>query len=212
MRQVLLIVAMGALLALGTGAGWCAAAEAPKLGVVDMDRVAGEYRAMQEMNQQFQDFQRDQEQQLRERHVTRMLSEAEQQEFADLSHMAAPTDTREKRLKELEGLSDQREKRLLELRKKENPTAEEAADLKDLNARYEQRMAELAALQAQLQDGRMAKYEELTKVITDNVNNAVKSVAEEQKLAIVLRKDSVMFGGVDITEAVVTKLNAKPTS
>jgi len=213
MRQVVLVVALGAVLAgMATAAGWCAVAAPPKLGVVDMDRVAAEYGQMADLNQQFQDFQRDQEQQLSERHKTRMLTDAERQDFVDLSHMAAPTENRDKRLAELEALSNQREKRLMELRKKEAPTAEEAAELKELTARYEARMADLATLQAQLQESRVTKYQELSKLIGDRVNDAVKTVAEDQKLAMVLRKESVMFGGVDITEAVIAKLNAKPAA
>ncbi len=44
------------------------------------------------------------------------------------------------------------------------------------------------------------------------MNAAVKAVAEAQKLSLVVRKDSVLFGGVDITEAVLEKLNAKPAA
>jgi len=35
-------------------------------------------------------------------------------------------------------------------------------------------------------------------------------VAEEQQLAIVLRKDAVLYGGADITDAVLLKLNGPP--
>ena len=78
MTRVALWVMLGALL-VGMGittAGWAAAA-APSWGVVDMDRVAGEYRGMQELNQQFQDFQREQERDLQEQHKARLLFEEE---------------------------------------------------------------------------------------------------------------------------------------
>jgi outer membrane protein len=184
-----------------------AAAETPRFGVVDMDRVAGEYRQMHELNQQFQDFQRDQERQLQERHKTRLLTEAEGQEYADMSATAAPTDANRKRVQELEALSGTREQRLLELRQKKELTAEEEAEAKQWADLYEKSMTELTSLQAELQASRVAKYEELSKVVADNVTNAVKSVAEEQKLTLVLRKDAVLYGGTDITEAVLTKLN-----
>jgi outer membrane protein len=191
-----------------------AAAEPPQFGVVDMERVADEYRQMRELNQQFQDFQRDQERQLQDKHKTRLLTEAERQEYADLSASAAPTDANKKRVQELEALSGTREQRLLELRQKKERTAEEEAEAAQWGVIYETSMGELQSLQAELQASRLAKFEELSKVVADNVTNAVKSVAQEQKLTLVVRKDAVLYGGADITEAVLTKLNgpaAAPT-
>jgi len=126
---------------------------------------------------------------------------------ANLSATAAPTDANRKRLQELEALSGTREQRLLELRQKKERTADEENEAKQWGALYEKSMTELATLQAELQASRLAKYEELSKVVADNVTNAVKSVAEEQKLTLVVRKDAVLYGGVDITDTVLTKLN-----
>jgi outer membrane protein len=186
---------------------WAGAVEMPKFGLVDMDRVADEYRQMHELNQQFQDFQRDQERQLQEKHKIRLLTEAERQEYADLSATAAPTDANKKRVQELEALSGTREQRLLELRQNKERTAEEEAEAKQWGGLYEKSITDLASLQAELQASRLAKYEELSKVVADNVTKAVQSVAEQQKLTLVLRKDAVLYGGTDITEAVLTKLN-----
>lgn len=213
MKRVFLCLALGAAF-VGSATSMPAWAEAdgPKWGVIDMERVATEYQEMQRLNQEFQGFQRNQELQLQEKHTTRLLTDAEREEFVDLSSMGAPTEARTQRLKELRGLSDEREQRLLELSKNDECTEEEAAERKELDARYEARMAELAALQAEMKASRVTKYEELSKLVADSVDNAIKAAAEEQKLALVLRKDSVMYGGVDITEAVLGKLNAKSDS
>ena len=210
MKRVFLCLALGAAF-VGFARSMPAWAEAdgPKWGVIDMERVAVEYQEMQRLNQEFQDFQRNQEIELQEKHTTRLLTDAERQEFVDLSAMGAPTEARTQRLKELRELSDEREQRLLELGKKDECTEEETAERQELEARYEARMAELAALQAEMKASRVAKYEDLSKLVADGVDNAIKAAAEEQKLALVLRKDSVMYGGVDITEAVLAKLNAK---
>jgi Skp family chaperone for outer membrane proteins len=210
MKRVFLCLALGAaFMGLAMSMPAWAEADVPKWGVIDMERLAIEYQEMQRLNQEFQDFQRGQEIELQEKHTARLLTDAESQEFADLSAMGAPTDVRTQRLTELRGLSDEREQRLLELRKKDECTEEEAAERQELEARYEARMAELAALQAKMKASRVAKYEDLSKLVADSVDNAIKAVAEEQKLTLVLRKDSVMYGGVDITEAVLAKLNAK---
>ena len=210
MTRVLLCLALGAaLLGVATSMPARAEADGPKWGVIDMERVAIEYREMQRLNQEFQDFQRNQEIGLQQKHTTRLLTDAERQEFADLLAMGAPTEARTERLKVLRELSDEREQRLVELRKKDECTEEEGAKREELEARYGARMAELAALQEEMKASRVGKYEGLSKLVADSVDNALKAVAEEQKLALVLRKDSVMFGGVDITEAVLAKLNAK---
>ncbi len=187
-----------------------AAAETIKFGVLDMDRVGSEYRQMQELNSQFQEFQQQQDQQLREKHITRVLTDAEKQEYTDLTTMGAPTDKTTKRVQELMDLSDTREQRVAELRKKTERSAEEEAELKQWTTLYEQRMSELASFQAELQSNRVAKYQELTKLVEDNVRNAAKSIAEAQKLAFVLRREFVLYGGTDITDAVLLKLNGPP--
>ena len=208
MKNAVIWVAVAALI-IGGGSAACASAAPPppKFGVVDMDRVAAEYRQMQGLNQQFQEFQQRQENQLRERHTARLLTDAESGEYADLLALAAPTDSNKKRQQELATLSDTREQRLTDLRQKQPRTTEEEAEFTQWSSLYQQRMSEMSALQSELQASRVAKYEELSKLIADNVNNAVKSVAEEQHLALVMRKEAVLYGGADITEAVLLKLN-----
>jgi Skp family chaperone for outer membrane proteins len=210
MKRVFVGIALGAaaLAAVTAAPAWSAATEAPKLGVVDMERVAAEYREMQTLNAQFQDFQRDQENELRQSHETLMLSDAERQEYTDKTAMAAPTEATKARLTELVDLSSQREQRLMELRKNAEPNAEEKTEMEDLGKRYEARMAELAQLQADLQASRTAKYGELSQLITDNVNAAIKAVADSKQILMVFRKDSVLVGGIDVTDAVIENLNA----
>jgi len=209
MKRLTACVTLGAALLSMAMVGPCwAAAAALSWGFVDMDRVGAEYRGMQELNGQFQQFQMEQERQLREQHTTRLLFDEERQEYLDLSHMGAPTEARDERLAELRMLSDERERRLFELRKNEERSEDEQAEYELLNRLYERRMEDLTALQADLQQSRLAKYEELTKLVTESVDAVVKAVAEEEKLGIVVRKDVVLFGGLDITEDVLARLNA----
>jgi hypothetical protein len=115
------------------GPVWAADAAA-SWGVVDTARIEEEYRGMQELNQQFQDFQREQELQLETRHNTRVLDDEERQEFLDLSQMGAPTEERDKRVAELAGLSDQRERRLLELNQMKERTPGEEEEYQKFRA------------------------------------------------------------------------------
>lgn len=207
-----LLALMATLVLLGAlGAAWSAEAS-PTIGVVDMERIANEYREMQRLNTQFQGFVRGQEQKLERHHTARMLRDDEREEYLDSTEMGAPTDGVKARLKELEDLSVSREERLLELGKKETCTEDEQAELADLETLYNQRMEGLAQLQAEIQANRLAKYEELSQIIADSVDAAVKTVAEEQKTTIVVRKESVLHGGADITDAVLQELNTPATT
>jgi len=194
------IAVCGPIWAAEPAAGW---------GVVDMGRVATEYRGMRELERQFQEFQREQDQILDGRYKTRALYDDERQEFFDLTDMGAPTEERDKRLAELAGLSDKRENRLLELRQNKERTPGEEEEFRQLTGLYDQRMGELAALQTSLQQEREAKRAELNSVLTESVNSAVKAVAEEEGLLIVVRREIVLYGGTDITEGVLTRLNAE---
>jgi Skp family chaperone for outer membrane proteins len=209
MKRLTACVTVGAALLGMAMVGSCWAAAAPSWGFLDMDRgVAAYYRVLKDLNDQFQQFQMEQERQLREQHTTRLLFDEERQQYLDLSHMGAPTEARGKRLAELRMLSDERERRLFELRKNEERSEDEQAEYGPLNQLYERRMEDLTALQADLQQSRLAKYEELTKLVTESIDAVVKAVAEEQKLGLVLRKEVVLFGGLDITEDVLARLNA----
>ena len=209
MRKIALgATGMAALLALAGALAQAAAVQPPVWGYVDMEKLAAGYTAMQNLNQQLQQFRAERDSELDTRHKARLLSDEEQREFLDLFAMGAPTEQRTKRLKELEELSNQRERKLFDLREKSGRTPEEEQEFKYLSGIYEKRMTELGALQQDRDKAVTATYEELSRIVTDSVDAAVKAVGEEQKLAIVLRKEVVLWGGTDITDAVVAKLNA----
>lgn len=196
-------------LCLGAAAAASAAEAPPSVGVVDLAQIRAEYEGLRQLNQQFQDFQAEQQQQLEQQHKARLLSDEERQEFLDRVEMSAPTPEAQQRLDELAQLSGQREARLKELRGKEERTEEEEAEYQRLNALYSKRMEELAAAQAAAEDSVVEKYDELNALYVESINAAVKAVAEEQGLALVLERESVLFGGADVTEAVLEKLSAE---
>jgi len=187
------------------------AAGAAGIGVVDMDRVSGEFRGLQLLNQQFLDFQKEQETQLQRRQNSRLLSDEEQREYLDLAApTAAPTPERDTRLAALEKLSDERSRRLLDLTQKASRTPEEDEEYQNLDRVYKRRSDELKALQEDATKVVVAKHEQLTKIINDSLNAAVQMVAAEKGLGLILRKEIVLFGGADVTEDVITKLNKEP--
>ncbi len=107
-RAALVFVMLAAAAMLAAGLAQAAAPESPVLAYVDMDKLAAGYVGMQDLNQQFQQFRAERDADLERKHKARLLDDEEQREFLDLATVAAPTEQRDKRLKELEDLSNQR--------------------------------------------------------------------------------------------------------
>ena len=64
-------------------------------------------------------------------------------------------------------------------------------------------------LELQLNQRVEQKRQELLKPITDQINVAIKTVADAKGLTVVVYKNTVAYGGLDITSDVVNKLNGK---
>jgi len=208
MKKFAFAVVAGVVLVVATGAAALAAAPASDFGVVDIEQVYASHPRLQELNQRFTEFRQQQEAQLQRMYQTRLLTDEEQREFMDLLEMGAPTEAREARLAELAQLSAQRERRLAELGQNENRTAEEEQEYTGLEQTHTRRVAELTNLQLTLEQTVSDKHDELWGVVADSVAAAVQAVAEEQSLTLVLQKEAVLYGGVDITDAVVARLSA----
>lgn len=69
--------------------------------------------------------------------------------------------------------------------------------------------AEKQRYYAQLQDRLSQKDMELRAPILDKVNAAIKKVADSKGLTVVVDKQAVLYGGVDITDDVVKSLGGK---
>ncbi|MBU2703793.1 outer membrane protein [Sporomusaceae bacterium BoRhaA] len=65
------------------------------------------------------------------------------------------------------------------------------------------------ALSQQLQQGLQQKQQELINAIRDKVNAAIKAVAEDKGLTVVMDKSVIAYGGQDITDDVLKKITGK---
>lgn len=208
MKKLAFAIVAGAVLMVATGTAALAAAPASEVGVVDIEQIYASHPRLQELNRRFADFRQQQEAQLQRMFQTRLLTDEEQREFMDLLEMGAPTEAREARLTGLAEDSTQREQRLAELRQNESRTAEEEQEYTELEQTHNRRVAELTNLQLTLEQAVTDKHDELWALVTENVEAAIQAVAEEQSLTLVLQKEAVLYGGVDITDAVVALLSA----
>lgn len=69
---------------------------------------------------------------------------------------------------------------------------------KDLNAREQQALA--------LEDKKRKELDDLSAKFRVKVDDAIKSVAQDKKLDVVVTKEAVLFGGIDITDDVIKKI------
>ncbi len=65
------------------------------------------------------------------------------------------------------------------------------------------------ALDKQLGQQVEQKRQELLKPITEQIDGAIKYVADSKGLSVVVAKNTVIYGGVDITEDVLKRLGGK---
>lgn len=69
--------------------------------------------------------------------------------------------------------------------------------------------AEKQRYYAQLQDRLAQKEREVMAPVLDKVTAAIKKVADSKGLTIVVDKQTVLYGGVDITDDVIKNLGGK---
>lgn len=83
----------------------------------------------------------------------------------------------------------------------------------DLSKEFQEKSASLddqgkAKLDAELRQKMTQKQQETQDAINKQISDAAKSVGDAKGLSVVLSKDTVLYGGVDITDQVAKKLGA----
>jgi Skp family chaperone for outer membrane proteins len=179
------------------------------VGVVDWQKMLDEFQAYQDTQKGFQSFVDEREARLGKEATLRLVTAQEKKEYDDLAAVPAPTDQQKQRMKALEKLSQDREKEMSSLQALAPPTPEQQKRLEELRAIADPREKELQELRASLRKEVTAKEEELMKPLQDRIDRALDELMREQRLAIVLRKEVVLRGGLDITSKLLAKLNRK---
>lgn len=188
-----------------------AADNAFKVGVVDFARVTRDAPRVKQYREEFDQLAATLEKQLEIRSQNLMLDETEVKELIEL------------KLKPAEALSEKEKTRIDELQKKERSLDEEFKQLQATTQPTEQQKVRLQELQEIQRKSKttgealekdynsrlQAKAVELEEKITIDIQEAVKKVADAKGLSLVLSRAAVLFGGLDITDEVVNKLDRK---
>ncbi len=204
MRQWALALA-AALVVVASGAAL--AKEPSNIGVVDYEKVLAGYNDYQQAAKTMQAFVAERQARLSEKVQTRLLGEAELKEYDELHKLAAPTDEQKKRLTELLGASDLREQELDTLQATATRTPEQEKRMGELRTAVDTAQKALTGLQQQLEKEIADEKERVTKPMQEKLDKAYAAVAAEMKLAVIINKGDVLYGGEDITEKVLARLN-----
>lgn len=181
--------------------------QAPRLGVVDMAKVLEGYTEFQASDAEYKQFLRDRQGQLQQRMSVRLLRDDELKEYQNLTSVVAPTDDQKRRLEELRALAEKRENELNGLSRLSDPTPEEKQRLTELQAVADKADEEISGLQQRLADEINQRNKELSEKLNQKIEAALAAVAREKRVDYILSKDAVLYGGRDLTDEVLAKLN-----
>jgi Skp family chaperone for outer membrane proteins len=184
-------------------------AQAVKVATIDMRGVIEQYIGWQRRIQELNQFRLEREQQYREAVRTAYLSAEEKIEYSALSKDPAPTVERLRRLIELRDLSTQIEEELNFLSKIDDTELTEAQRQRrdELQTTYDRAKQDLDRMRQRLNKEIEDKDKALAEEADREIRDTIAAFAKENKYDLVVAKDTVIFGGKDITAEIVARLN-----
>jgi Skp family chaperone for outer membrane proteins len=186
-----------------------AADNAPKIGVIDIQKVLRDAPRMKQYMEEYENLRQQLGRILDIRSQNLMLDEDQVKELIELKTKPSPTEKDKARIAELEKIERERDAEFKQLQSATNLTDAQKARLKELQELQDKSKATGKALEDDYNSRLQTKLQELDQQADADIQDAVKKVAEAKGLSLVLVKDAVRFGGVDITDDVIGKLERK---
>ena len=205
--RALLVLALGAACALTSYAQDDAVT--PKIATVSLARVQAGYTQLHT-----QEIELGQWLQSRKSYHDQLtnfvfLPKKEFEESVELVRKEPPlAEADQTRLGELLRISDKNDARFAELQAKPDRTAEETAEFNALQDMYDASVGTLKSLQQSIVEELGTKRNTALAGLMDTVQQAVIDTAKDGGYDLVLDADMVFYGGEDITDAVIERLNA----
>jgi len=211
------VLSTGLLAVLGM-AGLCqlahaqTAAPAVRIAVVNVKQINDVYVKVEVGRDDTQEWARQQQDyldELRNKYV--YLGQDAFDEVVQILRQTRPLPAKSvKRERELRQVNDQNEERFLELQAKLDRTPQEQDEFNRLQASVEEREKQLKTIMVDLQKQLDARQQQVYDRVMSRVQEAITQVAAEGGFQLVLNKLVVVYGGDDITDAVLEKLTGKP--
>ena len=189
------------------------------IGVVDMEKVSDEAVPYKDANKELQQLQDSLNQNMQEISSYTYLTSTELNEVALYLDAKELTATQKARMAELKKFAADREAEWNKLAQTPSPDAAQKKRIGELTQMRTGREQILNDVNTKYQTAFRTKLQEVDARLGKMVGEVVNEVAKAQKLSVVLSKsvvitmdrkqDVVFFGGNDITDEVIKRLNAK---
>lgn len=185
------------------------AQEALKFGVVDSIKVLSEAPRFKQYEENLQTFYKDLETKLNVRSQHLMLTETEVTELITLRTKAELNNQEKARSAELSQFEKDRDGELKNLQSTAEPNDQQKTRLKELQDIQQKSKDTGKALATDYESQLVTRKHELDLQVEKDIIEVVTNIANQQGLSMVFLKNSVVFGGTDITDAVIAALDRK---
>ena len=184
-----------------------------RVAVVDIVGVGDEYQALQDKGAELEAWRTARLQHLKSLQDYVFLSETHFNEVIEILNASAPLpEEKQARLDELLGLSEQNRGLYLELEAKFPRTTEETEKFSMLQQNFSLRQQQLMQLENSIYDEYQQQVTAAREHFMGNVEEAVTQCAQENGYDLVLDRAVVIYGGVNITSAIIDRLNPPAAS
>ncbi len=202
-----LIAALTAVIVLGIAIPVCAQDVTVKVGLVEIEKIQAGYVQLQQQQASLEQWLSEQRTFFNLLTDYIFLSVENFDEVMALLKKGPLAAEEQARLDELKVISDDKDKRFRELEAKPDRNAQEQDEHNSLLDIYRARGAALEEMWKETLGELGGKREEAIETLMLKVREAISAEAEAQGMTLVVDADAVFFGGTDMTEAVLTRLN-----
>jgi Skp family chaperone for outer membrane proteins len=178
------------------------------IGVVDLARLQANYTELHDRERVLGQWLQAQRAFHDEAAHYIFLSERDFSEVLNLLGKPRPLSAEdEARLQELREVSNANDQRYLNLRAMTERDATQAAEFNQLQEMYEARATTLQEMQQSIMEELGERRETALSGLMTLVDEAIEAVAAEGGYQAVIDSDAMLYGGVDITDTVLERLN-----
>lgn len=209
MRSIRVVVAALFVAAVMSFAPVMAADASAAVGYVDVPIVFEQYSKTAKSKTDLEAFAKSLDLQLQTLDSHRMLDENEAKELVTLITKPSPTEKDKERIKALQDKEKALDVELKGLQSKSEPTEQEKARQKELMDRAAKSEENLRKISQSSEAEFAAKRDNMTAEIRNDILKAINDVAKQKNIGVVVDKMAILYGGTDLTQPVLDKLNGK---
>ncbi len=219
LRNIAYLMAAAAMFTLISAPAPAADSSSLKIGVVDLERVYKNAPRVQQYMDELKTFSEALNAKLDIRAKNMMTDEKEIAELIDLKTKPNPTDADKARIQVLASAAQAKDDEFKALQQVKEPSDVQKARLKELQDMQKKSQQAGEAIAKDYYGQSQSKGQDLAAKADVEVQAAVTKVAEAKALPLVLAKrlsgpngeslDFVLYGGIDITDDIIGKLDRK---